>query len=203
VCDWLHDFQEESGQVLGDVVYVRRQKNDQHAKGMLKRFAYSDNHCTSIPHRVCLWKQQAGLQVHPRCTKWANESERAKPCGLCGKLFPSFRGPRLGSALAANGNKMSKDAVGDALAFLLTTINVPVAGFSSKSMRRGGLSQAKRAGIPAEVRRLQSGHKSNANKVYESDEDTDEERCDPALRVRPRNGWQPEHIYHVSRAFGL
>ena len=39
-------------------------------------------------------------------------------------------------------------------------------------MRTGGLSTAKRAGVPKALRCQQSGHQSNAHKVYESDDDT-------------------------------
>ena len=48
-------------------------------------------------------------------------------------------------------------------------------GFISKSMRKGGLSTAKRAGVLRALRCQQSGHQSNLHKTYESDDDTNTE----------------------------
>ena len=98
---------------------------------------------------------------------------------------------------------MSKQAIGVAISALLQQVGVPVVGLSSKSMRKGGLSAAKRAGIPADLRRAQSGHKSNAHTVYESESDTDDEQCPLDLQVRPRGGWTVSQLYHFSRSFGL
>ena len=204
LCDWIPSFLESApATVYGSALYVRRQKNDQHAKGMFKRFAFGNNHSTCLPSRVEAWIQRAGLSVHPDCAKWKSSAARAHPCMLCGKLFPSFNGDRLRSALAVNGNKMSKRMIGEAISTLLQRIGVSIAGFSSKSMRKGGLSAAKRAGIPADLRCAQSGHKSKAHTVYESDSDTDDEQCPIDLKVRPKGGWNASHLYHFSRSFGL
>ena len=204
LCDWVMHFMEPPlVAALGSGLYVRRQKNDQHAKGMFKRFAFGSHPSTCIPSRVEAWMERANLRVHPACAKWSSAAARAQPCTLCGKLFPSFSGERLRSPLAANGNKMSKQAIGVAISALLQQVGVPVVGFSSKSMRKGGLSAAKRAGIPADLRRAQSGHKSTAHTVYESESDTDDEQCPLDLKVRPRGGWTVSQLYHFSRSFGL
>ena len=79
-------------------------------------------------------------------------------------------------------------------------------GFTAKSMRRGGLSTAKRAGIPAALRREQSGHKSSSNEVYESPTDSDEDEIEGVSDLpvaRPAGGWRPEHLYCFARAFAL
>jgi len=63
----------------------------------------------------------------------------------------------------------------NAIARMLTAAHVDYTEFASKSMRKGGLSTAKRAGVPKALWCQQSGHQSNAHKVYESDDDTDTE----------------------------
>jgi len=63
----------------------------------------------------------------------------------------------------------------NAIARMLTAAHVDYTEFTSKSMRKGGLSTAKRAGVPKALWCQQSGHQSNAHKVYESDDDTDTE----------------------------
>ena len=74
--------------------------------------------------------------------------------------------------------------------------------YTSKSMRQGGLSTAKRAGIPKALRMAQSGHRSQAHKVYESDSSSGDEA--PGVpRAAPQGGWKLEDLYQFSRQFGL
>jgi hypothetical protein len=72
----------------------------------------------------------------------------------------------------------------------------------SKSMCRGGLSTAKRAGVCKTLRMTQSGHRSKAHAVYESDSSSGEDAVGVS-RTMPRGGWRVEDLYHFSREFGL
>ena len=105
---------------------------------------------------------------------------------LCGRLFRALSGPHH---LQHHRPQLSKQSVGEALNRLLAQSSFEVAGFTSKSLRKGGLSTAKRAVLPAPLRKLQSGHRSAAHKVYESGSDTDEDRMPDVPRQDPRAGW--------------
>ena len=65
--------------------------------------------------------------------------------------------------------KLSKSTISKVITALLLQAGIDDTGFTSKSMRKGGLSTAKRAGIPAALRKEQSNHVSRAHKVYEYD----------------------------------
>jgi hypothetical protein len=97
---------------------------------------------------------------------------------------------------------LSKGSIGKALTALLDAIGADHRAYSTKSMRRGGLSTAKRAGIPKDLRMVQSGHRSKAHTVYESDSSSGEDAVG-VPRSMPRGGWRVEDLYHFSKQFGL
>jgi len=74
---------------------------------------------------------------------------------------------------SANRERITSKHITNAIARMLTTSEVDDMGFTSKSMRKGGLSTAKRTGVSRALRCRQSGHQSNAHKSYESDNGTD------------------------------
>ena len=210
VCDWLANYDRDGRDApLGDAVYVKRQKNDQQRQGMVKRFAFGAAEGTCIPRRVRAFMLRAGLRQHGLCQKWRGGLEnQAIPCALCGRMFRKMRRCQDGGAVVsgAQPHALSTDSVQSAITSLLPRIGVAPGGFTAKSMRRGGLSTAKRAGIPAALRREQSGHRSSSNKAYESPTDSDEEESGRVCSLpttRPPGGWQPEHLYCFSRAFAL
>ena len=98
---------------------------------------------------------------------------------------------------------MSKEAVTVAITSMLTRIGQETLTFSGKSMRRGGLTHAKRQGVHEELRRLQSGHKSIANRIYEHPSSSEEEEgAEPvAAMLKPKGGWTIPDMYLFSRAF--
>jgi hypothetical protein len=99
-------------------------------------------------------------------------------------------------------NPLNKGSVAKVLTGLLDLTQADHRFSSTKSMRRGGLSTAKRAGIPKALRMEQSGHRSKAHTVYESDSSSGEDA--PGVpRVRLRGGWKAEDLYCFSRQFGL
>jgi len=91
----------------------------------------------------------------------------------------------------------------NAIARMLIAAHVDDTGFTSKSMRKGGVSTAKRAGVPKALRCQRSGHQSNAHKVYESDDDTDTEGNQDLPKDEPPGGFRREHLYRFSQMFGL
>ena len=79
---------------------------------------------------------------------------------------------------------MSAQSICEAMDTGLNAINCDSAGFSGKSMRRGGLSVAWSGGVPEDLRRMQSGHESECNRRYEV-------------------ATSPDMLYEFSKAFGL
>ena len=210
VCDWLPDHDVDcDGRPLGDAVYVKRQKNDQARQGMVKRFAFGSAANTCLPQRMRAFLARCGLKRHDHCQKWAGRLEnQAMSCVWCGRIFRKMRRHKDGSVEAVGSlpHALNADSVRKALTNLLQRIGVAPGGFTAKSMRRGGLSTAKRAGIPAALRREQSGHKSSSNEVYESPTDSDEDEIEGVSDLpvaRPAGGWRPEHLYCFARAFAL
>jgi len=108
-----------------------------------------------------------------------------------------------GTRIGAKHERISPKHITNAIARMLTAADVDDTGFTSKSMRKGGLSTAKRAGVPKILRCQQSGHQSNAHKTYESDDATDTEHNQDLPKHEPPGGFRKEHMYRFSQIFGL
>ena len=199
VCDWRRDMEfDDEGRSFGAAVYIKRQKNDPTMTGMWVRFAYGASEGACVIAKVESWLRMAGIHSHPHCMKWKDARQRSAPCELCGRLFRALSGPHH---LKRHRPQLSKQSVGEALNRMLAQSSFEVTGFTSKSLRKGGLSTAKRAGLPAPLRKLQSGHRSAAHKVYESGSDTDEDRMPDVPRQEPRAGWSLRDLYRFSVCF--
>lgn len=205
VCDWIGPHspmnreRDAVGCAYGALVYVKRQKNDPEGQGAFKRFAFGERMC--LVRRMEKYMELAGLRVQPGCLKWKDPSQRGAPCVTCGRLFPAMPG---GNRVRGNGQEgVTKHTLGKALTRVLRATDIDDTGFTSKSMRKGGLSTAKRAGIPAALRKRQSNHKSGAHKIYESATDTDEEGMPDIPRTEPLHGYRTEHLYRFSKSFSL
>jgi len=144
------------------------------------------------------YMQMAQLTVHQDCAKGKDKNMRRTPCDLCGRLFPLVPG---GQRAAQPGvAKLSKSTISKVITALLLQAGIDDTGFTSKSMRKGGLSTAKCAGIPAALRKEQSNHVSRAHKVYEYDGETDNDAIPDIPRQKP---FSTEDLYRFSRVFGL
>jgi hypothetical protein len=200
VCDWVEgrDYDSRRGQPLGASLNIRTQKNSLVPKS--KKFAYGGAPETCVVLKMRMYMERAALRVQPGCQKWASPQGAGVKCRLCGPLFPSFPFGKPAALGARQG--LSKHTVGAAVTDLLERIQADHKHFTSKSMRQGGLSTAKRAGIPKALRMAQSGHRSQAHKVYESDSSSGDEA--PGVpRAAPQGGWKLEDLYQFSRQFGL
>ncbi len=62
--------------------------------------------------------------------------------------------------------RIAKNIVTDAVRRQLRAIGVNTQGYSAISMRKGGVSAAVCAGIPHDLRCMQTGHRSNAWEHY-------------------------------------
>jgi integrase len=199
VCDWLTNRECDSrGQSYGAMVFLKKQKNDQEGKGRWKRIGWGGDLC--LVRRVERYLHEAQLYTHADCQKWKDVAMRTMPCAKCGPLFPMVYG---GTRFNNKRERINAKHITNAIARMLTAAHVDDAGFTSKSMRKGGLSTAKRAGVPKALRCQQSGHQSNAHKVYESDDDTDTEGNQDLPKNEPPGGFRKEHLYRFSQMFGL
>ena len=201
LCDWkVGSERGDSGEALGAILNVGFQKNGQ--PPMLKRFAFGAVRTRCVIAMGNEWIRIAGLQTHPECRKWALDGDRSAPCKLCGKLFRKFNnhGPQLRGA-----HSTSKSAVSTAITKLLTCINEDPTAYQGKSLRKGGLTAAKKAGIPEELRRKQSGHTSAANRIYEKGMTSEEEDVEDAVVAppiqKPLGGWSLADLYRFSKVF--
>ncbi len=151
--------------------------------------------------KVRLYLDSAGLSIQPGCRKWAQPGGADVKCDVCGPLFPAMPYGRP-TADPAVRLPLNKGSVAKAMTSLLDAIGADHRAYSTKSMRRGGLSTAKRAGVCKTLRMAQSGHRSKAHAVYESDSSSGEDAVG-VPRTMPRGGWRTEDLYHFRRQFGL
>ena len=201
MCDWVEgrDRSGSTGAPLGAALNVRAQKNDLDPRS--KKFAYGANAGLCLVGKMRLYLYSAGLRIQPGFRKWTCPGGQSVKCTECGPLFPAMPYGRP-TADPATRNPLSKTSVAKALTILLDAIGADHRSYSTKSMRRGGLSTAKRAGIPKALRMAQSGHRSRAHTVYESDSSSGEDAVG-VPRSMPRGGWRVEDLHHFSRQFGL
>ena len=199
LCDWLMDREcDPRGQSYGAMVFIKRQKNDQAGKGRWKRIAWGENLC--LVKRVERYLHEAHLYTHAECLKWKDVAMRTTTGDKCGPLFPMVYG---GTRFNYRRQHITAKHITNAIARMLTAAQVDDTGFTSKSMRKGGLSTAKRAGIPRALRCQQSGHQSTAHMVYESDDDTDSESNQDLPKQEPPGGFRRGHLYRFLQMFGL
>ena len=168
VCDWIVNREcDTKGRSCGAIVFVKKQKNDQEGKGRWKRIGWGGTLC--LVKRIEIYLHWGNLLTHAACLEWKDVALRTTPCTTCGPLFPMVYGR---TRFNVRRERISSKHITNVIARMLTTAQVNDVGFTSKSMRKGGLSTAKRAGVPRALRCHQSGQQS---KTYESDHSTDAE----------------------------
>ena len=201
VCDWVEgrDRSGATGASLGAALNIRAQKNSLGPRS--KKFAFGNNGDLCLVRKMRVYLESTGLGPQPGCWKWAQPGGAGVKCAVCGPLFPAMPYGRP-TANPATRLPLSKGSVAKVLVTLLDAIGADHRGYTTKSMRQGGLSTAKRAGICKSLRMAQSGHRSKAHAAYESDSSSGEDAAG-VPRTMPRGGWRPEELYHFSRQFVL
>ena len=200
VCDWRVGWEVgDDGRSLGAELNIASQKNSDIPQ--TKRFAYGANTAECLIGMVAAWKERTGLHVHPSCIKWTNMETRGARCEWCGGLFRKFCGDFPQMRGTSNAHALTERAVTVAVEQLLTAVGQDATTFSGKCLRRGGLSTAKMAGIPEDLRRLQSGHKSKANRIYEDSSMEEDGEEAHVVMQKPASGWGVEDRYMFSKAF--
>lgn len=156
VCDAIFEIDGEGTLALR----IKWRKNDIFRRGLWPRIGKSKNSSFCPIRRLRDYMQRAGLHISSGCTK---ATLPASPCYACGRLFPAttaygkrFRLPH------ELGHTLSRAQVASAVRSVLLRIGVVPEGYGGPSMRKGGVSAAVCAGVPADLRLLQTGHRSNA-----------------------------------------
>ena len=136
----------------GLAIYIPKRKNDQSSQGLWPRIAPGSS-TASCPISLLRYYLKASRLYSPTVP-------HSYPCSSCPFLFPSSRNkPFL---------PLSPKIMSTLLKQTLTSLHIQPTSFSASSMRRGGLTTACDAGIPEDIRTLQSGHSSQANRFYET-----------------------------------
>jgi len=191
VCDWIVNRESDAkGQSCGAMVFVKRQKNDQEGKGRWKRIGWGGTLC--VVRQIQTYLHCSNLHTHAACLKWKDVALRTIPFTTCGPLVPMVY---CGTWFNAKRERISSKHITSAIARMSTTAQVDDVGFTSKSMRKGSLSTAKRPGMPRALRCHKSGYQSNAHKTYESDDSTDTENNQDLPQCEPPGGFRTNHLY--------
>ena len=160
VCDVLFNFDAPDVMAL----CIKRRKNDQRRGGLWPRIGRPQNPLFDVQSLMLRWMQLADLHIANTCSK---RRHPRSACQDCGRLFSRLQG-KTGQPYPP-GHKLhgiTKNTVKDALHFCVNAIGLTTTGFSSVSMRRGGLTTAFEGGVPSDLYELQSGHRSDAWKGY-------------------------------------
>jgi hypothetical protein len=163
-CDALFNFDMQSGSEYDGTLAlrVRKRKNDQVRKGHHPRFGRSVNPDLDIVFQLGEYMRLGGLRVSAGCRK---AQAPAALCPACPPLFPKSR--QHGGKTILSSSPCYPQLVGDAIKSALRLAGVDTSHFSGISARKGGLSTAIEAGVPATVLYMQSGHgQDEAAKKY-------------------------------------
>jgi len=175
------------GSILWHHGICQKTKERSGRKGTWKRIGWGGTLC--LVKGIETYLHWANLRTNAACLKWKDVALRTTPCTTCGPLFAMVYG---GTWLNVNQERISSKHITNAILAIAQADDV---GFTSKSMRKGGLSTAKRAGVPRALQCHQSGHQSNAHKTYESDDSTDRENNQDLPRCEPPGGLRTNHLY--------
>ena len=158
-------------------VCVPKQKQDREGKGMVARIAPG-----VLAGKLRKWMSDMGLAVSPDCEKLQPGANPERSCRFCPPLFPKRQDKRIGE----DGRilAISRQDVTDAVRLAVKLIGDSTDHISGRSMRRGGITTARQAGVPEDVVFRQSGHgvrRAGRDYLHEHSK---------------------EQLYAVSRAFG-
>ena len=164
ICDLLWDLDAAfSVEYMGTTaIRIYRRKQDTGRKGHYPRIGCASRAEWDIVSRLKRHAERQGLAVSPECEK---EDKPGARCRHCPPLFFIERRRAKGGPLVQE--MVSRQMVTNAVKKSLELIGVDSRLYSGISMRRGGISAALTAKVPAPVLYLQSGHGSkNAAQSY-------------------------------------
>ena len=140
----------------GLAVYIRRQKNDPFGKGRWPRVAPGSSRHTCPITLVSQYMRIFKIKNHARCS-----AHSGSHCSSCPHLFQRL-------SRTNTHRPLSTAMITAAVRSTLNKIGVDPSPFSSCSLCKGGLTITLNAGLTEDLRTLQSGHHSTANRLYET-----------------------------------
>ncbi len=155
ICDFLWDHDAHYHEMYQGTAAVRiyRRKQDTGRKGHLPRLGRAINIEWDLVLRLRKYAEQHGLKVSAECSK---DEDPGAGCRHCPPFFFTERpGERGGPKIR---EPVSRQTVSAAVRKSLQLVGVDTTHFSCSSMRRGGISTALTARVPAPVFYLLSGH---------------------------------------------
>jgi len=179
LCDYKKGFDADRDESKRNAAAVglTSQKQDRVGVGALARIGAG-----RLVTKLDKWIAELGLTVSEHCEKKVSGANEMQRCRFCPPLFPKFLDGRLGRDGLVE--PISRQGIREAVKVAVEAIGVDSARFSGRSMRRGGITTARQAGVPEDVVYLQSGHG----------------QCRPGRRYV--HDHSTEDLYAVSTAFG-
>ncbi len=154
ICDLLWDHAAPYHEMYQGTAAVRiyRRKQDTGQKGLLPRLGRASNIEWDLVLRLRRYAERPGLEVSAECSK---DEDPGAGCRHCPPFFFTERpGESRGAKIR---EPVSRQMVTTAVIRSLQLVGADTAHFSGSSMRRGGISAALTAKVPAPVLYLQSG----------------------------------------------
>jgi len=131
------------GSILWHHGICQKTKERSGRKGTWKRIGWGGTLC--LVKGIETYLHWANLRTNAACLKWKDVALRTTPCTTCGPLFLMVYS---GTWFNVNRERISSKHITNAIARMLVIGQVNDVRFTSKSMRMGCLSTAKRAGVP-------------------------------------------------------
>jgi hypothetical protein len=155
LCDtsWNHDGPDTL------MLRIKLRKQAKGREGLYPRIGASREPRFDILKLLRLYIRWAGLATKEHCSKTAHPTES---CQACGALFRAMHP----TGRKVSEKRIAKNIVTDAVRRQLRAIGINTQGYSAISMRKGGVSAAVCAGIPHDLRCMQTGHRSSAWEHY-------------------------------------
>ena len=155
ICDflWDHDAPYHEKYLGTAAVRIYQRKKDTGRKGHLPRLGRASNVEWDLVLRLRRYAEQHNLEVSAECIKGENPGAG---CRHCPPFF--FKEPSGERRQTQKREPVSRQMVTDAVIRSLQLVGTDTTYFSGSSMRRGGISAALTAKVPAPVLYLQSGH---------------------------------------------
>lgn len=170
VCDLIEDYDvERDASTKGSfAVCIPNQKQDREGRGTLARIGAG-----KLANGLKRWMKDQKLHKSRDCQKRVKGANPLCKCIYCPPLFPS----RADALPEPNGSikPISRQQVSDCVKMAMLAIGVDERHVSGRSMRRGGMTAARKSKVPEDVVYATSGHgMRRAGRLYIGDHSIDE-----------------------------
>ena len=170
VCDLIEDYDvERDASTKGSLaICIPNQKQDREGRGTLARLGAG-----KLVTGLKKWMKERKLRKSRHCQKLEKGANPHCKCIYCPPLFPS----RADARQEPDGSykPISRQQVTDCVKMAMLAIGVDARHVSGRSMRRGGMTTARKNKVPEDVVYATSGHgMRRAGRLYIGDHPIDE-----------------------------